>query len=129
QALSYLVGHLRDAHPEPATPRFTELLELIDHRHGGLRRHGKADADRAAGRRNDRRIDADHLAVEVEQRTAGIAAIDGGVGLDVVVVGTGIDVAVARRDDAGAHPNAQTARVADGDGPFAQPQFLGAAKL
>jgi hypothetical protein len=63
--------------------------------------YGKADADRAAGRRDDRGVYADHIAVEVEQRAARIAAIDGGVGLDVVVVGTGIDVSVARRHDAG----------------------------
>ena len=35
----------------------------------------------------DRRVDADHLAVHVEQRAAGIAAVDRGVGLDEVVVG------------------------------------------
>ena len=52
----------------------------------GFGRHRKADADRAARRRDDRGIDADDFAVEVEQRAAGIAAIDGGVGLDVVVV-------------------------------------------
>src|SRR5262249_33250026 len=107
-----------------AAPRLAELLELIDHRHGGFRRHRKADADRAAGRRDDCGIDADHLAVEVEQGAAGIAAVDGRVGLNVVVVGTGIDVAVARRDDAGGDAAAEAERVADGDNPFAQPQLV-----
>ena len=69
------------------------------------------------------------LAVEVEQRSAGIAAVDGGVGLDVVVVGAGIDVAVARRDDARGHGAAEAERVADRDYPFAEPQLVGIAEL
>ena len=95
----------------------------------GLRGNRKADADRAARRRDDRRVDADDLAIEVEQRAAGIAAIDGGVGLDVVVVRTGIDVAVARRDDAGGHRAAEAERIADRDHPFAEPQLVGIAEL
>src|SRR5262249_56307776 len=78
----------------------------------------------AAGGGDDRGIDADHLAVEVEQGAAGIAAVDGGVGLNVIVVGAGIDVAVARRDDAGRDGAAEAERVADGDDPFAQPQLV-----
>ena len=77
EAFGDLVGHLLDAHAEPAAPRLAELAQLVDHRHRGLRRHRKADADRAAGRRDDRGIDADDLAVEIEQRPARIAAIDG----------------------------------------------------
>ena len=50
---------------------------------------------------------------------ARIAAIDGGVGLDVVVVGTGVDVAVARRHDAEGHGAAEAERVADGQRPVA----------
>ena len=97
--------------------------------HRGLRRHREADADRAARRRDDRGVDADHLAVQVEQRAARIAAVDGGVGLDVVVVGAGIDVAVARRDDAGGHRAAEAERIADRDHPFAEPQLVGIAEL
>ena len=80
-------------------------------------------------RRDDQRVDADHFAVEVEQRAAGIAAVDGGVGLDVVVIGTGVDVAVARRDDAGGDGAAEAERIADRDHPFAEPQLVGIAEL
>ena len=79
----------------------------------GLGGHGEADADRTARGRDDRGVDTDHLAVEVEQRPARIAAIDGGIGLDVVVVRPRIDVAVARRDDAGRHRAAQAERITD----------------
>ena len=103
EALGDLVGDLLDLHAEPAAVNLAELLKLVDDRLHDLRRHRKADADRAAGGRDDRGVHADHVAVEVEQRTARVAAIDGGVGLDVVVVGARIDVAVARRHDAGGH--------------------------
>src|SRR5262249_39337977 len=123
-AFGDLVGHLLNGTAEPSTPGLAELLELIDYRHGGFRGHRKADADRTAGGRNDRGVDADHLAVEVEQRPARVAAIDRSVGLNVVVVGARIDVAVARRDDTGGHRAAETERVADGDDPLAQPEFV-----
>src|SRR4029453_1078546 len=89
----------------------------------------EAEADRTAGRRNDQRVDADDLAFEVEQRSAGIAAVDGGVGLDVVVVRSLADVAVARRYDAGRDRAAEAERVADRDHPFAEPQLVGIAEL
>ena len=81
------------------------------------------------GRRDDQRVDADDFAIEVEQRPAGIAAVDGGVGLDVVVVGALADVAVARRDDAGRDRAAEAERIADRDHPFAEPQLVGIAEL
>src|SRR5262249_8659656 len=83
EACGDLARHALDATAEPAAAQLAELAKLIDDAGHGLRRHGKADADRAAGRRDDQRVDADDLAFEIEQRTAGIAAIDGGVGLDV----------------------------------------------
>ena len=36
----------------------------------------------AVGRRTDRGVDADHVAVQVDQRAAGVAGVDRGVGLD-----------------------------------------------
>ena len=44
---------------------------------GGIGRNVEADADRAARRRKDRGVDADHVAVDVEGRAAGIAALIG----------------------------------------------------
>ena len=82
EAVGDVVGDLLDAHAEPAAPGLAVLPQLIEHRHRGVGRHGKADADRAARRRDDRGIDADDFTVEIEQRAAGIAAIDGGVGLN-----------------------------------------------
>ena len=106
EAFGDLVGDRLDAHAEPAAPGLAEIARAGRRRRlASCRRDREADADRAARRRDDGGVDADHLAVHVEQRAAGIAAVDGGVGLDEVVIGTGIDVAVARRDDADASPS------------------------
>ena len=56
--------------------------------------------------------------VHVEERPAGVAAVDRGVGLDEVVVAA-LQRAVARRDDAGGDREALAERVADGQHPVA----------
>src|SRR6202051_821841 len=129
EAFGDLVGDGLDADAEPAAAEFAELPQRIDDAGHRLRRHRKADADRTAGGRDDQRVDADYLAVEVEQRAAGIAAVDGGVGLDVVVIGSRSDVAVARRDDARRHRAAEAGRIADPCPPFAETQLVGIAEL
>ena len=123
------VGDLLDADPEPAAAKLAELAQRIHHADHGLGGHREADADRAAGRRDDQRVDAYDLAVEIEQRAAGIAAIDRGVGLDVAVVRSGIDVAVAGRNDARGNRATEAERVADRDHPFAEPQLVGIAEF
>ena len=45
----------------------------------------EADADVAAGARDDRGVDADELAVQVDERAAGVAGIDRRVGLNEVL--------------------------------------------
>src|SRR6516165_4775410 len=129
EAFGDLVGDLLNPYAEPAAAQFAELPELIDHAGHDPGRHGKADTDRAAGRRDDQRVDADDFAIEIEQRATGIAPVDRRVGLDEVVVRPGGDVAVARRDDAGRHRAAQAERIADGDHPFAEPQLVGIAEF
>ena len=73
-----------------------------------------AGAARAGGL--DLRVDADHLAGGVEQRAAGVAGVDRGVGLDDVVdreaVGRG-DLALQRADDADRERAVEAERVAD----------------
>ena len=70
-----------------------------------------------AARGDDPVVDADHVAAHVEHRSARIARIDRGIGLDVVIVGAGAGVAVDRRDDPRSHRSAQAKRVADRDHP------------
>ena len=51
-----------------------------------VRRNREADADVAAGARQDLRVDADQLALRVHQRAAGVAVVDRRVGLQEVLV-------------------------------------------
>src|SRR6185437_12963921 len=120
---------LLDAYADPAAPRLAEFAELRDDLGDALRGDREADADRAARRRDDRRVDADHVAVHVEQRPARIAAIDRGIGLNEIVVGAGIDVAVPRRNDAYRHRTAEAERVANRHHPVADAHLVGIAEI
>ena len=95
----------------PSQPRLTEpeFFSCVDHVGRRLGGNGEGDADVAARRAVDGGVDAHHLAVEVEGRAAGVAAVHGRVDLHVVV-GARADVAALRRDDAGRHGAAETER-------------------
>src|SRR5208283_799024 len=76
--------------------------QLVVHRHNGVGRHGKADALVATSTGVDRRVNADHFAIHVYQRSAGVARVDGGVGLDErLELPPGNDVAALGGNDAG----------------------------
>src|SRR6266436_5730510 len=95
------------------------LLELRDDGFGHIRRHCEADSDAAAIRRVDRRVDADHLAVQIERRAAGIAAVYRRVDLQEIIEWTGVDVASPRRDDPGGNRAAEPKGIADRHHPVA----------
>ena len=89
-----------------AEVRVADLLALDELVGDGLRLVGRdreADADVAVGAlRGDRAVDADDLAVHVDQRATGVARVDRGVGLDRVadrdrVAGVELGPLVARR--------------------------------
>ncbi len=85
---------------------------------GDIDRHGETDADEdlVVGRVDERGHDADDVAVPVQQRSAGVARVDGGIDLDqpvqdLVAVGQ-LERAVDARDDADAHRAAEAERAA-----------------
>src|SRR6185437_7088731 len=119
---------LLDADANPTTARGAILLQLPDDVLHEVRRDREADTYRPARWREDGGIHADDIAVHVEQRATGIAAIDRRVGLDEIVVGTGVDVAIARRHDARRHGRAEAERIADGDHPIADARVIGIAE-
>src|SRR5216684_2287455 len=129
EAVGDIVGDLLDAHAKPAASRLAELAQLVDNRNRGLGRHREPDADGAARRRDDRRVDSDDLAFEIEQRTARIAPVDGGVGLDVIVIRPRIDVAVARRYVSGRDGTAEVVFISDRYHPFTKPQLFRVTEL
>ena len=86
--------------------------DALDHVGG----NGEADADTAARLRIDGAVDANEMPVHRDQRTAGIARIDGGVGLDEELIIRRADMrARQRRDDTGCDGLADTEGIADGE--------------
>src|SRR5205807_5772187 len=65
----------------------------------GIRRNGKADPLIAAAPGIDRRVDADDLALEVDQRAAAVSWVDGGVRLEVIAEAVAAIRAACRADD------------------------------
>ena len=63
------------------------LSELVHDLLGQLAGDGQAHALRAAGGTFDGGGDADHLAMHVDERTAAVAWIDGGIRLQEVATG------------------------------------------
>ena len=112
-------------------PRRTSpyLLQVVHDLARQIAGDGEPDALIAAALREDRGVDADQLAVGVDQRAARVARIDRGVGLNercrtdlMFVVGS-----IERRDDAERHGLAQLIRVADREHPFRDLEFVGVA--
>ena len=80
----------------------------------------EANADRSARFRENRRIDADHAPVHIDQRSARIARINGGVGLnEEAVVGNADLRARQRRDDSLSHGLPDAEGIADGENEIA----------
>ena len=79
--------------------------------------HGNGEADPLrSGPHRD--VDADHLAIDVEQRAAGVARVDAGVGLDQVVVSlraAHLHIAVEGRHDAAGHRVLVAVGIAKGE--------------
>src|SRR5690606_5667011 len=77
----------RDARAQHAVRRLAVLDDLVRDALGDVRRNREAEADRAAllgrrrVRRRDRDVDADELALVVDERAARVAGVDGGIGL------------------------------------------------
>src|ERR1035438_2020668 len=94
----------------------TAGLVFLEHRLGARDGHGETDPDTAL-RPVNRRVDADHAAVRIGQRTAAIARIDGRISLDHAVEFAlfGLNGAVERTDDPGGQRPFKLERVADGE--------------
>ena len=83
----------------------------------GVDGNGEADSGALIGAIGcDHGVDADDFAVRVEQRTAGVAGVDGCIGLNGVFNGRAAFAADGANggDDAGGHGSAQAERIADG---------------
>src|SRR5580658_5243902 len=106
--------------------------EIVVDVNDGVRRHGETDALVAGRLRVDGRVHADHFAVHVQQRAAGVAGIDGSIRLDKVLELPGrtlVDGAVLGRDDAGRNRLRKGEGAADGFHPVAHLRHVRVAEL
>ena len=100
------------------------MVNHLDH-HG--RGHGKADPDRATIGRQNGSVHTDHIPLHVEERTAGVAAVDRCIGLDVVIIAA-LQRPAPCRHDTGGDREALTERVAHGHDPIANARGIAVAK-
>src|SRR6266478_4050086 len=92
---------------------------------------GEADAGSGSAGRVDGGIDADHFTVRVDERAAGIAAIDGRIGLNGFVDEgglAGLHGAAQGADDASGERGLEPERIADGENFLAHLQCGGVAE-
>ena len=115
---------------EPAAHHVAVRQDLLHHAAHQIDRNREADAlGPAVGAVQHRGVDADQIAVRIDQRAAGIAEIDGGIGLDEILEGREPELAAAGgAHDALRHGLAQTVGIADGEHDIAHPQRVGAAQ-
>jgi len=114
EALSQLRGDLLNAHAQLAAADLAILGQLVHDVAGHVRGDGESNPDIAAGGRKNLAVDPDQLALRVHQRAAGVALIDGRVGLQKVleaaVAQTGL--AALGADDAHGHRLSESERIA-----------------
>ena len=111
---------------------FTGFDDRSQHRFGQRNGNGKTDSSAGAGSRQDRGVDPDQLATQIHQGAAGVARVDGGIGLQKVLepVSVGDDVlnTILAADDSGGHGLVETKGAADRQYPVTDLDFVRATQ-
>ncbi|MFM1943697.1 MAG: hypothetical protein RI897_2679 [Verrucomicrobiota bacterium] len=109
-------GEVLDIDPEEAAAHFACIDDLVEDGADEVGWDGEADAVVAAGLAEDGGIDSDEAALGIDESAAGITGIDGGIGLDeVLVVFDSHTSAADCADDALGDRLADAEGVADGE--------------
>ena len=120
-----VLGQVTDAQPRHGADDPAVILEVADHPQHEFHGRGEIDADIGVAVLGENRRDkTDQAAVAIDQRAAGTAGIDDGIGLneilDFVKAGSG---AVDRRGDAASDREPQPELIADGANVISQCRF------
>src|SRR5208283_208954 len=91
--------------------------------------NGEAQAFITARLRQDERIDADHVTIDIHQRPAAVARIDGSVRLDVDRGTIGIDLPRCRADYSHGNGVLQSQRAAEGEDDLSLFELIGIGEL
>jgi hypothetical protein len=113
-ACAWLASGAADSEPAPAD--LAEFHELIRDRADHVYRDGKSHTWIGAGRSNEGRIDANKFAVKVNERSPRISRVNGGIGLDEILVFLNSHIpSVQSANDARGHRLADPIRVTNGE--------------
>src|SRR5262249_13900720 len=105
--------------PDRTAPYLTEAHQIVDDSSRQVARHRKTDSLVPAAFTEDPGVDANQLAARVDERTARVAAVDSGVGLDeIFIVGKTQSGPARRADDASRDRPVELIRAADRKDPF-----------
>src|SRR5262245_23128766 len=129
ESVRELLGDRLDDDAYPAARHLAGRAQLVGDVVGNVDRYREGQPHEAAGAAVDLGIDADHFSPQIEQRSAGIAGIDGDVGLNERNV-----VLLRQRpplgtDDARRHGVLEAEGRADREHPFANLQPVRVAEL
>ena len=91
------------------------LDEAGHHPLAEVRGDGESDALIATRAAENLAVDADETTLGIDERAAGVAGVDGGIGLDEILVHAGVIGAVLGADDALGHGLAEAKRIANGE--------------
>jgi len=110
---------------DPPSFHLAELDELRHYGTGHVARNREPDPYAGAARPDDRRVDADQLAAQIDQRTAGVAGIDRGIGLNEIFIAFDVETRAAERaDDPRSHRLTEPEWIADRHHVVAHPQCI-----
>ena len=125
-ALGDILTDVLNGNPQPSPGHLPLGLQV---RQDGFRHADRDGEPNSLPLRNDRRVDADHLALHVEERSPAVSRVDGGVGLDEIVIRPRADHAALCADDPGGDGLLQAEGVPDGQNPVSHPELLRVARF
>ena len=114
--------------PMRAAAHAAVAAQLVVDRAHDVARRGEAEPLVAAALREDERVDADHAARGVHQRSAAAAGVDRRVGLDVDHRVVGLELPADRAHDAHRHRVVEAERAAEREHQLAGAQRVGIAE-
>ena len=113
-----LAVDLLQNHPQPRAFHPAVADQFLRHLFCNVRGDGETQPDVAAGRRQDEVVYPDHLPLNVQERTAGVARVDRSVRLDIALVEVHSDAtALLVRNNPDGDGPAEAEGSADGDRP------------
>ena len=107
-------GKILDGNTQPGTGNAAIFFQLSDNALGHVDGDGKSDTLTPC---NNCGVDAHDLPRHVQKRSPAVARVDGGIGLNEIVIGTGADNTPLGADDTGGDGLLQTEGASNGHDP------------